>query len=591
MRCINFIKRSIGIIATLLCVVCVVLIVSGCPVEQAAVLLGGSLDGDFDGDGVLNDVDNCVLQNNPQQHDRDSDGVGDGCDNCPQIINQMQEDGDRDGYGNSCDVCASDHRYALESEGLFCAEESVREYSFSISGSTIVRPTDANRFYFHHKFQSIDFGHSLAYLGKNILTGEQGAVIGVGASEITYDYGGEDDHPYKDISSENRAFFIHLRSDPQLKIEYVTHVSDIPSSVQPNSRLENFIGDGRNSTGFTAIADLGVHTVDSKQQRLVAIGDGKDKAMRIFFFDSQTTWYDPSKYGATADDLTIKTRFYRTIISRLANGETLDMLGDSVAHLGITEYGGRKYLMVLVGYDSGEIGPKKGQVFLLHVNLSDRNATKATVIEGKVNADHFGQSMTAVSEYNTLGTYVFAVSSDRIEEATKDGAGDVGGIYLYRATPNADVADTVTEIPIRTRSGGLITASAFYTEEVLPDTQFGRSLHNLGDIDGTGPADTVLAVGCPLCDSFSADDRKFRIYDNRGAVYFLYLSAVKSDSDGVEYVELLKYERVDHRTKNGPQLKNKGGFGTGITSFQMANKKYLVVGAPSVDEVHFIEYK
>jgi hypothetical protein len=63
--------------------------------------------GDEDGDGVINDVDNCVFVANPGQEDTDiggGDGVGDACDNCPEDINPDQNDQkDGDGIGDFCD--------------------------------------------------------------------------------------------------------------------------------------------------------------------------------------------------------------------------------------------------------------------------------------------------------------------------------------------------------------------------------------------------------------------------------------------------------------------------------------------------------
>jgi hypothetical protein len=77
---------------------------------------------DFDGDGVVNDEDNCPYFPNPEQEtapdqgdannngigdvcegDRDSDGIPDPQDNCLTINNPAQEDDDADGVGNACD--------------------------------------------------------------------------------------------------------------------------------------------------------------------------------------------------------------------------------------------------------------------------------------------------------------------------------------------------------------------------------------------------------------------------------------------------------------------------------------------------------
>ena len=77
--------------------------------------------GDDDGDGVPNDVDNCVLLANADQADADGDGLGDACetdlpvvdfdadgipddlDNCPLVPNSDQADSDSDGFGDACD--------------------------------------------------------------------------------------------------------------------------------------------------------------------------------------------------------------------------------------------------------------------------------------------------------------------------------------------------------------------------------------------------------------------------------------------------------------------------------------------------------
>jgi hypothetical protein len=66
-------------------------------------LLGGCVD--TDGDGVFDDVDNCVNVANADQADADGDGPGDACDNCPNVANAAQADGDGDGAGDDCDNC------------------------------------------------------------------------------------------------------------------------------------------------------------------------------------------------------------------------------------------------------------------------------------------------------------------------------------------------------------------------------------------------------------------------------------------------------------------------------------------------------
>jgi hypothetical protein len=60
---------------------------------------------DSDGDGVDDQVDNCVFVPNTNQSDVDFDGRGDVCDNCPTVANANQSDADADGFGDACDNC------------------------------------------------------------------------------------------------------------------------------------------------------------------------------------------------------------------------------------------------------------------------------------------------------------------------------------------------------------------------------------------------------------------------------------------------------------------------------------------------------
>lgn len=72
-------------------------------------------DGDLDGDGVGDDVDNCPITDNESQRDRDEDGFGNACDDvddsdndgfedCPTTpAHDPQPDNDGDGLGDVCD--------------------------------------------------------------------------------------------------------------------------------------------------------------------------------------------------------------------------------------------------------------------------------------------------------------------------------------------------------------------------------------------------------------------------------------------------------------------------------------------------------
>jgi hypothetical protein len=79
-------------------------------------LIGDVCDPDDDNDKLLDAADNCPLNINPGQEDLDKDGKGDVCDddkdgdgvpnagdNCPVIVNPDQKDLDKDGLGDLCD--------------------------------------------------------------------------------------------------------------------------------------------------------------------------------------------------------------------------------------------------------------------------------------------------------------------------------------------------------------------------------------------------------------------------------------------------------------------------------------------------------
>ena len=59
---------------------------------------------DYDGDGIEDNVDNCMRIENPFQLDSDGDGVGDMCDNCLHMFNPMQENSNESYAGDACDI-------------------------------------------------------------------------------------------------------------------------------------------------------------------------------------------------------------------------------------------------------------------------------------------------------------------------------------------------------------------------------------------------------------------------------------------------------------------------------------------------------
>lgn len=73
---------------------------------------------DRDGDGKLNDEDNCPDTYNPGQENNDTDKLGDACDNCDFVANPTQQNNDLDEWGNACDNCQDKFSYnQFDSDG------------------------------------------------------------------------------------------------------------------------------------------------------------------------------------------------------------------------------------------------------------------------------------------------------------------------------------------------------------------------------------------------------------------------------------------------------------------------------------------
>jgi hypothetical protein len=79
--------------------------VDNCPTDPNPTQDPAVCNGDIDGDQILNNIDNCPTTPNHNQADLDGDGVGDACDNCVATTNPDQLDGDLDGVGDACDNC------------------------------------------------------------------------------------------------------------------------------------------------------------------------------------------------------------------------------------------------------------------------------------------------------------------------------------------------------------------------------------------------------------------------------------------------------------------------------------------------------
>jgi hypothetical protein len=110
---------------------------------------------DTDGDGIVDPLDNCPADRNPDQadcdgdgqgdacdddddndgipdaadtppspHDEDGDGIVDACDNCPEVANVPQLDGDGDRVGNACEYPGDPGRVSSRIDFLSFAESA-----------------------------------------------------------------------------------------------------------------------------------------------------------------------------------------------------------------------------------------------------------------------------------------------------------------------------------------------------------------------------------------------------------------------------------------------------------------------------------
>lgn len=193
-------------------------------VDGSTRYTGMSSAEDMDGDGILNENDNCPTVFNPvrpldngQQADHDMDGIGDSCDvcplggdenpamcnaidpndrdndgvpndedNCPAHPNPGQEDSDSDGIGDACDACPN----APNPGGSSCPATVYQVRDGSIPADTRVKVTGllvtaiaGNGFYAQQDpassdFNGVDFSGLFVFTG-NAPTVSMGDVVDV----------------------------------------------------------------------------------------------------------------------------------------------------------------------------------------------------------------------------------------------------------------------------------------------------------------------------------------------------------------------------------------------------------------------------
>ena len=152
---------------------------AGSQAQVAEYLPASAPEGDEDGDGVADDIDNCPANSNPDQADGNLDGVGDACqvadqdedgiadgsDNCPTIYNPEQIDTDENGVGDDCSNLTPD----VETGGA----AAVKATTATIEG-TVNPEGSATSYYF-------EYGTTTAYGSKTPLFPK---AVGAGFSTV-----------------------------------------------------------------------------------------------------------------------------------------------------------------------------------------------------------------------------------------------------------------------------------------------------------------------------------------------------------------------------------------------------------------------
>ena len=111
------------------------------------IIESANIPDDFDGDGVVDNVDNCPVIFSSSQIDSDGDGVGDACDNCTLVANTGQRDTDTDGYGNICDADLSgDGQVNLSDFSLFRSVFGTTDPDADLNGDGQVNLSDFSIF-------------------------------------------------------------------------------------------------------------------------------------------------------------------------------------------------------------------------------------------------------------------------------------------------------------------------------------------------------------------------------------------------------------------------------------------------------------
>ncbi len=237
------------------------------------------------------------------------------------------------------------------------------------------------------------------------------------------------------------------------------------------------------------------------------------------------------------------------------NGPVLtneDYYGQGITGIGDLDGDGTLDLAVgAIGDDNG--GSSRGAV---HIHFMNRNGSIKSTVEINDSTTN-GPDLTDSDNYGSSTDNIGDLDGDGINDLVVGAAGDdnggsgKGAVHIHFMNQNGSIKSTV-EINDSTEDGPVLTAGDFY----------GRSVANIGDLDGDGIQD--LAVGTIYSDSGGQD---------RGTIYIHFLNRNGSVKSTV---------KIDGSTTKGPVLNDIDYYGISITSIgdlDMDGIQEIAVGA------------